>query len=284
MKHVVGFSGGIDSQATARWVLNRFPPEDVILLNSDVGGHEHPITTEFIERYSREIHPVVVVTPIVADMGGLGLRPGTASGDARAKYKDTDRMTFDVLAEIKGRFPSRKAQFCTEHLKLAPANRWMRENLKGQEWRRYAGVRRDESKARANKQPIEWDDYFACELHHPIVDWTKQMCFDYVKLHNEPINELYTLGFGRVGCAPCVNAGKQDILAWHQRFPEMLDKVRGYEKRVGRTFFPPTVPGMEINWIDDVIDWAKTKHGGKQYDLLVLQDRPACESDYGLCE
>lgn len=25
MKHIVGFSGGVDSQACARWVLNRFP-------------------------------------------------------------------------------------------------------------------------------------------------------------------------------------------------------------------------------------------------------------------
>ena len=43
VKHVVGFSGGIDSQACARWVLNRYPAEDVILLNSDAGGNEHPI-------------------------------------------------------------------------------------------------------------------------------------------------------------------------------------------------------------------------------------------------
>lgn len=283
-KHVVGFSGGIDSQACARWVLNRYPPEDVVLLNSDVGGHEHPITTEFIERYSREVHPVVVVTPLVKDLGNRGRREGTAAKAARDKYNDDDRMTFDVLADIKGRFPSRKAQFCTEHLKLFPANRWMKDHLKGFEWIRYAGVRRDESRNRANKQVIEWDDYFGCPLHHPIVDWSKQMCFDYVALHREPINELYTLGFSRVGCAPCVNSGKQDILAWAQRFPEMIDKVRGYEERVGRTFFPPMVPGKEVNWIDEVVDWAKTKHGGKQYDLLVLQERPACESDYGLCE
>jgi 3'-phosphoadenosine 5'-phosphosulfate sulfotransferase (PAPS reductase)/FAD synthetase len=104
MKHIVGFSGGIDSQATARWVLNRFDPSDVVLLNSDVGGHEHPVTTEFIERYSREVHPVVVVTPIVADLGNRGKKPGTASGEARARYKDNDRLTFDVLAEIKGHF------------------------------------------------------------------------------------------------------------------------------------------------------------------------------------
>jgi 7-cyano-7-deazaguanine synthase in queuosine biosynthesis len=49
-KHIVGFSGGIDSQACARWVLDRFPGEDVILLNSDAGGNEHPLTTSFVDK------------------------------------------------------------------------------------------------------------------------------------------------------------------------------------------------------------------------------------------
>lgn len=119
MKHIVGFSGGIDSQATARWVLNRFPHEDVVLLNSNVGGHEHPLTIEFIEQYSHEVHPVVVVTPIVADIGKTGLKEGSASHAVRSQYADTDILTFPVLAKIKGRFPSSQAQFCTTHLKLA---------------------------------------------------------------------------------------------------------------------------------------------------------------------
>src|SRR5687768_11297959 len=29
VKHIVGFSGGIDSQACARWVLNRYPKENL---------------------------------------------------------------------------------------------------------------------------------------------------------------------------------------------------------------------------------------------------------------
>lgn len=283
MKHVLGFSGGIDSQACARWLLNRFPAEDVILLNSDAGGNEHPITTAFVEWYSANVHPVVCLKAIIADLGGRGTRPG-ATKDRRNEFAEDDLLTFDRLAYIKDVFPSRRKQFCTEHLKLAPQHRWMRENLAGHEWKRYAGVRREESINRRKRGPVEWDEYFGCELYHPLIDWSKQMCFDYVKLHGEQYNELYTLGFGRVGCAPCVNAGKEDILAWHQRFPEQLDKVREWEKRVGKTFFMPMVPGLEINWIDDVIKWAKTVHGGKQMGLHVLYERPACESDYGLCE
>ena len=283
MKHVVGFSGGIDSQACARWVLNRHDPADVILLNADAGGNEHPMTTEFIAWYSAHVHPVVVVSAIVADLGTYGTSDGVAY-ERRHEFADSDALTFDKLAYIKQRFPSSTAQFCTRLLKLAPSHRWIRENLVGHKWVRYSGVRRDESRNRSDRKPVEWDTYFGCDLHHPIVDWTKQMCFDYVKSHGEKINNLYTLGFSRVGCAPCINSSKSDILSWSQRSPEMIDKVREWEARVGRTFFAPMVPGKEINWIDEVVDWSKTMHGGKQYSLLVMQDRPTCESDYGLCE
>jgi 3'-phosphoadenosine 5'-phosphosulfate sulfotransferase (PAPS reductase)/FAD synthetase len=280
LKHIVGFSGGIDSQACARWVLNRFPKEDVILLNSDVGGHEHPITTEFVESYSRDVHPVTVVTPIVADLGAK------CRNDRRAKYQDTDRLSFDVLAEIKGMFPTQRFQFCTEHLKLRPSHRWMKENVtdKGDSFVRYAGVRRDESEKRKAKQAVEWDHYFDCELHHPIVDWSKQMCFDYVKLHGEAVNPLYTMGFNRVGCAPCINSNKSDILEWATRFPEMIDKVRAWEQRTGLSFFRKPFEDGRYRFVDDMVDWAKTTHGGKQFSLLVLQEPAACDSDYGLCE
>ena len=284
IKHVVGFSGGIDSQACARWVLNRYPAEDVILLNSDVGGHEHPITTEFIETYSLDVHPVTVVTPIIADMGTL-CKSG-ASGERRSRYAEADRLTFDVLAEIKGMFPTQQSQFCTKHLKLKPSHRWMKENITdvGLSFVRYAGVRRQESERRKNKQAVEWDDFFGCPLHHPIVDWTKQMCFDYVKYHGEAVNPLYTMGFNRVGCAPCINANKNDILEWSRRFPEMIDKVRIWEQRTGLSFFRHPFKDGRYRFVDDMVDWAKTARGGKQYSLLVLEEPAACDSEYGLCE
>ena len=110
------------------------------------------------------------------------------------------------------------------------------------------------------------------------------MCFDYVRAHGEQVNPLYSLGFMRVGCAPCINSGKDDILNWATRFPEMIDKVRTWEQQVGRTFFAPCVPGMAINWIDDVVAWAKTDRGGRQNNLFRILPPPACESRFGLCE
>lgn len=279
MKHIVGFSGGIDSQACARWVLNRYPAEDVILLNSNAGGNEHPLTVAFVAEYSRDVFPVTKAPSIVADMW-------KTSGHAEKRGLDGNApLSFPGMAAIKGRFPSRKAQFCTEKLKLVPSKRWIDENLAGEDYVRYAGVRRDESEVRKGTAFAAWDEWFDCEVYIPLADWTKQMCFDYVKAHKEPINPLYSLGFERVGCAPCVNNSKEDIRRWADRFPEVIDKVRSWEKEVGRTFFPPCVPGLPINWIDEVVEWSRTDRGGRQFNILKnAEERPSCESKFGLCE
>jgi 3'-phosphoadenosine 5'-phosphosulfate sulfotransferase (PAPS reductase)/FAD synthetase len=285
LKHIVGFSGGIDSQACARWVLNRYPAEDVILTNSDAGGNEHPITTEFVRNYSATVHPVVMVTAIVRDIWETQSdRQGMAGMDLDAP------LDFPTLMEIKQCPPSRKRQYCTSVLKLNPQRRWIREQFgpagpyAGMAYTRYAGTRRDESVNRRDTPYEEWDTFYDCQLFAPLMDWSKQMCFDYVKAHGESINPLYTMGFGRVGCAPCINSNKGDIANWASRFPEMIDKVRSWEERTGLTFFMPIDRDGERNGVDEVVQWANTKRGGRHVLLPVFQERPTCESRYGLCE
>lgn len=289
MKHVVGLSGGIDSQACALWVRQRFPAEDIFLVNSDAGSNEHPLTTEHIAEYSATVFHVEMIHAIVADMWKT---PGFA--ETRG-FVGTDRLTFDLMAQIKGRFPSRTAQFCTEKLKIVPMLRWVEENLADEEFVRYTGVRNDESEARKDIQEVGWDALFDCEVRAPLAKWKKEECFKFVRDAGEPINLLYSLGFSRVGCAPCVNSGKDDITHWAQRAPEMIDKVRRWEQSVKRTFFAPCVPGIKprlspwgkveiFNWVDEVVEWAKTDRGGKQFNIFSSLQPAACESKYGLCE
>lgn len=280
--YVGGFSGGIDSQAAALYMRNHFGAENVVLCNSTAGENEHPMTVDFVRKYSSTVHTVHHTNPTLADLGGTGMKKRIEMG--HDKLPPETPLTFDLLALYKGIFPSRTRQFCTEFLKLRPMKRFAAEKLQDFHCVRFSGLRRSESQKRKNTPFKCWDDYFGCEVMHPLADWSKKMCFEYVTAHGEDFNELYTLGFSRIGCAPCVNANKADLLAWAQRFPEMIDKVRAWEEQNGTTFFAPIVPGMRINWIDDVVRWAKTRRGGKQFDLLVLQERPACESQYGLCE
>lgn len=289
MKHIVGFSGGVDSQACLRFVREKFGDEDVIAINSDVGGHEHPITTEFIAWYSKNIFPVVTVTPLVKDLGNRCTREATAGKQRRDKYDDNDPLTFPRLAEIRGLWPRRRMQFCTEHLKLSPMRRWQEENLlsKGVAFERYAGVRCDESTRRKDTPESTWDEFFHCIVNYPIRCWTKLECFAFLKARGEKTNPLYEMGFGRIGCAPCVNSGKDDVRQWAARFPEMIDKVRRWESETKMPFFAPCVPGKEINWIDEVVEWSKTTFGGKQFALPIVEaeaEAGTCSSLYGLCE
>lgn len=283
MKHIVGFSGGVDSQACARWVLNRFPVEDVILMNSDAGGNEHPLTMAFVETYHRTVHPVVRVSAIIADIWE------TEHYAERRGFDGAAPLDFPTMMAIKKCPPSQKRQFCTDILKLNPQRRWLREHFgpagafAGEAYTRYSGVRREESAKRKDAPYHQWDDFYDCDLYAPLVDWPKQWCFDYVKAHGEAINPLYALGFNRVGCAPCINSGKDDILNWATRFPEMIDKIRGWEAQTGLTFFMPLYQSMP-NTIDEAVAWARTARGGKKVFLPMMTERSGCESKYGLCE
>jgi 3'-phosphoadenosine 5'-phosphosulfate sulfotransferase (PAPS reductase)/FAD synthetase len=288
LKRVLGFSGGVDSQALGLVMRLAYPHDELIFLNSDAGGNEHPLTDGFIRWYSDSIFPVVAIQAIIADLADVGTRDG-AIGERRRQFKDSDPLTFNRLAFVKGIFPSRKRQFCTEYLKLRPQQRWCRENLhdRGIEFERYIGVRADESHFRARLPRRQWDDFFDVYLNRPILSWSKQQCFDFLKKHGEPVNPLYTMGFNRVGCAPCINSNKDDIRNWAARFPEMIAKVRHWEEEVGRTFFAPMVPGMEINNVDAVVSWSKMARGGKMLSLPFAEAEAAansCVSKYGLCE
>lgn len=288
-KHVVGFSGGIDSQACALYVRKRYPKEDVILLNNDAGGNENPITEEFITRYSETVHPVVRVQSLIRDLREYDAEFRHTYSRGRDGFGPDDPLTFDRLAYIMGRFPSQRAQFCTIYLKIAPQRRWLRENLlaNGIDYERYVGIRRDESAKRKDTPDSWWDDVNDCKTHAPLASWTKQQCFDFVRAAGEEFNPLYKMGFSRVGCSPCVNSRKDDIREWAARFPDMVEKVRRWERETGKNFFPPCVPGGHYEMVDKVIEWSRTARGGKQLALPIVEveaESGACSSKYGLCE
>ena len=108
-------------------------------------------------------------------------------------------------------------------------------------------------------------------------------------------NPLYSLGCDRVGCLPCINAGKDEILNISKRWPEHIDRIAEWErivssvsKRSNATFFPSPGDNETANargnvW--KVVEWSKTQRGGKTFDMFRVHDEPeACSSSFGLCE
>lgn len=202
------------------------------------------------------------------------------------------------LCMWKGRFPSRKAQFCTEELKTAMAVGFQLELMeRGHRVISWQGVRRDESDTRRNAKLYERIGH-GLWAFRPLVDWTATQVLDFARVRGIQPNPLYRQGMGRVGCMPCINCNKPELRAIALRFAGHLHRISEWERLVGMcskrgfsTFMADAHPAADrrrvfadLN-IWSRVEWAQTTRGGKQFDLLAQLDEPtACSSSYGLCD
>jgi phosphoadenosine phosphosulfate reductase len=68
------------------------------------------------------------------------------------------------------------------------------------------GVRREQSAARALGQPIEWDASYNLHKVSPLLDWTEEQIWQYIRARQIPYNSLHDKQFPSIGCAPCTRA------------------------------------------------------------------------------
>lgn len=202
---VVSVSGGKDSQATAILALDRYGAASVRLVMADT-GHEYPLTMEFV----RDTMPNELGVPITILRADFSRQiAGKRNFIARNwEYMGVPLAQIDRALEVlhptgipyldlcmwKGRFPSRMAQFCTEELKGNPLDQFMMDTQGAESWQ---GVRRDESKSRANAadyDPPTMDIPWA--VVRPIAAWTAQQTVDFIRSRGYSLNPLYSQGMG----------------------------------------------------------------------------------------
>lgn len=102
---------------------------------------------------------------------------------------------------------------------------------------------------------------------------------------------------------PCIHANKSELKAIALRCPEEVKRVMAWEKIVSEvsklgcsTFFHSSVDpliatsenseiSIDTHGIENIIEWAKTERGGRQYSIFNEIDQASmCSSAYGLCE
>lgn len=309
---VVSISGGKDSTACALLALERHPADEIRLVFADT-GNEHEQTLTYVHEYL----PAALGIPVHTVRADFAAQMARKADFVATKWREQGVPEEKVLRAIatlqptgnpfldlciwKGRFPSRMAQFCTQELKTLPLTEWQTDLIDGgyavESWQ---GIRADESPRRA-MQPEREDRGGGLTIYRPILQWTAQQTVDYVRSRGLLLNPLYSQGMQRVGCMPCINCRKDELLEIAKRFPEHIDRLEAWEaavkdasKRDGATFFAGANDGEDLTVeqaveranIRAMVEWAKTSRGGKQYDILRSDDDepPACASAYGLCE
>ena len=90
-----------------------------------------------------------------------------------------------------------------------------------------SGLRREQSVTREDLSVIEWDDHYKKIKINPLIDWTTEDVWDYIKQHNILYSPLHDRGFPSIGCFPCTRATEpgEDIRAgrWWWENPEMKE-------------------------------------------------------------
>lgn len=265
---IVSMSGGKDSTATALALREAGLPFRMAFADT---GWEAPETYAHLDYLRGVIGPIDVVR--------------------------ADRMMVDAIRHRAG-FPGRMQRWCTQELKVQPLRRY--HDAIGADTISVVGVRASESAARAALPAWEDDARWGGYIWRPIISWTVEDVLAIHHRHNVEIHPLYQRGHDRVGCYPCIYATKGEIRLIAEHALERIAEIRALEiecteLRVTRNAEQPgrythaqasffqTRHGVEPMTIDDVVQWARTDHGGRQLPLLPEPPDGGCFR-WGMCE
>ena len=196
IKCVIPISGGKDSQACVKLALQKFDKSEVLGLFCDT-KFEHPLTYAHVDKIS-EMYGIEIV-----------------------KLNNGDVPT---LVRKYGRFPSDAARFCTDELKIKVGKEFYKKlaQEQGEGFEVWYGMRKAESSQREKRyagtvcddiypphlfMPSKYPQYLeklGVMIRLPVVDWSTEDVFDFV---GDELNPLYSMGFDRVGCFPCLAGG-----------------------------------------------------------------------------
>ena len=139
----------------------------------------------------------------------------------RAMFPDSGAVERMVLAHGVNLFYDsvEKRKMCCGVRKIEPLCR----ALKNKEvW--ITGLRSEQSPTRHKLKAVVWDEANGLIKVNPLLHWTHEQVWDYIRAHKIPYNPLHDKGFPSLGCKPCTRAVKpgEDIRAgrWWWEQPE----------------------------------------------------------------
>lgn len=86
------------------------------------------------------------------------------------------------------------------------------------------GLRKEQSITRTQLEPIEWDQQFELIKVSPLLSWSNEQVWEYIRENDVPYNALHDQGYPSIGCNCCTRPIKdgEDIRAgrWWWESPE----------------------------------------------------------------
>jgi len=192
-----------------------------------------------------------------------------------------------MVARIRHRagFPGRTGRFCTRELKIEPLRGYhdkIMAEFDVDDTVSAIGVRASESEPRS-RMP-EWSDEgprftrdrWGGYVWRPLLQWTIEDVLLIHRRHGVPVNPLYQQGHERVGCYPCIFAGKEEIRLIAKNAPTRIDRIRELEHEMVdlRRQRNEEQPGRYA-WPDDAT-FFQTRNGRRKLLCRVEHDDTPC--------
>jgi phosphoadenosine phosphosulfate reductase len=139
-------------------------------------------------------------------------------------FPDGDKV--EALQREKGFFSFRDSlenrKECCAIRKVQPLKRALSDAAA---W--MTGLRKDQAVTRTDTPAIEWDEGNGLLKVNPLIEWTNDDVWAYIKENKIPYNKLHDMSYPSIGCAPCTRAIKEgeDIRAgrWWWENPEFKE-------------------------------------------------------------
>ena len=192
-------------QEVLRWALDDLHPR--IAFASSFGAEDVAVIDMIMK-----INPKPRIFTL--DTGRLNQETYDVMDEIRSKYNTNIEVMFpdhnevEQMVRVNGMNlfyqSTGNRKLCCGIRKVHPLNK-MLSTLDG--W--ITGLRADQTEVRSNATKIEIDSQHNDIIKvNPLLEWTWEQTWDYIKKNNVPYNKLHDKGFPSIGCEPCTRAIK----------------------------------------------------------------------------
>lgn len=168
-------------------------------------GAEDQVLSDLILRNDPEVKIFTL------DTGRLPEETYTVMDQTNRKYGIKIDVYFPELLDVEVLYKTQgingfresinNRKWCCHVRKIAPLKRAL-ENL--DVW--ITGLRRSQSPTRESMRLVEWDEANGRIKLNPLIEWSEEKIWNYIKSYKIPYNALHDQGYRSIGCSPCTRA------------------------------------------------------------------------------
>jgi phosphoadenosine phosphosulfate reductase len=197
-------ANALSSTELLKWAFSRFHPRLALACSFQA---EESVLIDLVHRLRGSDFRVFTL-----DTGRLNQETYDCMDTIRARYGIEIEVFFPDFTKVEEMVRQRglnlfyesveQRKLCCGIRKVEPLNRAL-QDLNA--W--MTGLRREQAVTRAEVRRVELDkDHGNIAKINPLVDWSYDQVWRYIRENNIPYNRLHDQGYPSIGCAPCTRA------------------------------------------------------------------------------